>query len=196
MTGNQEQGFSYTNRKILDAAARLFSEFGYYGASTRTIAKASGVTEATLFRHFQRKRDLYIASIRSIVSQLTVSQEQFDRLLNATSHDALMAGALDLVHEFVTQGPYLVRLLQYLALDRSTEVDASIRSDLSRILGELSHVLNAGRRRDGDADLDVSDALLTLIAIAATRSSLMRITGMNSACATEYLSGTQSALTS
>ena len=195
MTGNHEQGSSYTNRKILNVAARLFAEFGYYGASTRTIAKASGVTEVTLFRHFPRKRDLYIASIRSIISQLTVSQEQFGRLLDSTSHDALMAGALDLVHELVAQDPYLVRLLQYLALDRSTEVDAGIRSDLNRILGEFSHALNAGRRRDGDADLDVSDALLTLIAISATRSSLRRLTGLNSAGATEYLPGAQSSLT-
>src|ERR1044071_2457864 len=41
--------------RILDAAARVYAEYGYRGATTRRIAVAAGVNEITLFRHFGSK---------------------------------------------------------------------------------------------------------------------------------------------
>jgi AcrR family transcriptional regulator len=44
--------------KLLDAAARVYAETGFRGATTRRIAKAAGVNEITLFRHFGSKARL------------------------------------------------------------------------------------------------------------------------------------------
>lgn len=41
--------------QLLDAAARLYAEAGYRGATTRRIALEAGVNEITLFRHFGSK---------------------------------------------------------------------------------------------------------------------------------------------
>jgi AcrR family transcriptional regulator len=41
--------------QLLDAAARLYAEAGYRGATTRRIAVEAGVNEITLFRHFGSK---------------------------------------------------------------------------------------------------------------------------------------------
>jgi AcrR family transcriptional regulator len=41
--------------RLLDAAARLYAEAGYRGATTRRIAVQAGVNEITLFRHFGSK---------------------------------------------------------------------------------------------------------------------------------------------
>jgi len=41
--------------QLLDAAARLYAEAGYRGATTRRIAIKAGVNEVTLFRHFGSK---------------------------------------------------------------------------------------------------------------------------------------------
>ncbi len=41
--------------QLLDAAARVYAEGGYHGATTRRIASAAGVNEITLFRHFGSK---------------------------------------------------------------------------------------------------------------------------------------------
>ena len=41
--------------QLLDAAARLYAEAGYRGATTRRIAVQAGVNEVTLFRHFGSK---------------------------------------------------------------------------------------------------------------------------------------------
>ena len=41
--------------QLLEAAARLYAETGYRGATTRRIAMQAGVNEITLFRHFGSK---------------------------------------------------------------------------------------------------------------------------------------------
>ena len=49
--------------QLLDTAAKLFAIHGYAGATTSQIAKAAGVTEPIIYRHFESKRDLFIALI-------------------------------------------------------------------------------------------------------------------------------------
>ncbi len=49
--------------QLLDSAARLFAERGYSGATTSELAKAAGVTEPIIYRHFESKRDLFVALI-------------------------------------------------------------------------------------------------------------------------------------
>lgn len=47
-----------TRDKILDAAMSLFSMKGYSEVTTREIAELAGVSEMTLFRCFQSKKNL------------------------------------------------------------------------------------------------------------------------------------------
>lgn len=50
----------YERRKqILEAAMTLFSRNGFVGTTTKKIAEASGVSEATVFKHFANKDELY-----------------------------------------------------------------------------------------------------------------------------------------
>jgi AcrR family transcriptional regulator len=51
--------------KILHAAARVYAESGYRGATTRRIAREAGVNEITLFRHFGTKDVLLHEAIES-----------------------------------------------------------------------------------------------------------------------------------
>jgi len=48
--------------RILEAARRVFMKHGY-GASTAKIAKAAGVSEGSLFKHFQTKCNLFLAAL-------------------------------------------------------------------------------------------------------------------------------------
>ena len=49
--------------QLLDCAAALFAERGYARATTAELARAAGVTEPIIYRHFKSKRDLFIALI-------------------------------------------------------------------------------------------------------------------------------------
>jgi AcrR family transcriptional regulator len=51
-------------QKIIDAAARVYAEFGFRGATTRRIAEQAGVNEVSLFRHFGSKEALIAEVVR------------------------------------------------------------------------------------------------------------------------------------
>ncbi|MFF5208872.1 TetR/AcrR family transcriptional regulator [Streptosporangium sp. NPDC000396] len=50
-----------TRDRILDAAAHVMRVHGLARATTREIAKAAGYSEATLYKHFRDKVDLFLA---------------------------------------------------------------------------------------------------------------------------------------
>lgn len=47
--------------QILMSAISLFSQKGFSGTTTKEIARIAGVSEATVFKHFARKSDIYDA---------------------------------------------------------------------------------------------------------------------------------------
>jgi len=48
-------------QQLLQVAMRLFSEKGFSGTTTKEIAQTAGVSEATVFKHFSNKDELYSA---------------------------------------------------------------------------------------------------------------------------------------
>lgn len=49
--------------QLLDSAADLFATHGYARATTSQLARAAGVTEPIIYRHFDSKRALFVALI-------------------------------------------------------------------------------------------------------------------------------------
>ncbi|HET8770944.1 MAG TPA: TolC family protein [Gemmatimonadaceae bacterium] len=58
-----------TRQQLLDAAARVYSEHGFRGATTRRIAEEAGVNEVTLFRIFGSKAVLIEEAVGAIASR-------------------------------------------------------------------------------------------------------------------------------
>ncbi len=59
--------------QLLDRAAELFSERGFARTTTAELARAAGVTEPIIYRHFASKRGLFIALIER-TGQQTLEQ--------------------------------------------------------------------------------------------------------------------------
>ena len=55
--------------EILDAAAELFTKIGYSGTSTRRIADAVGMRQASLYHHFATKDDILDALLAGTVDE-------------------------------------------------------------------------------------------------------------------------------
>ncbi|WP_017659173.1 TetR/AcrR family transcriptional regulator [Baaleninema simplex] len=51
---------SETRTRILASARRLFARQGFEGTTTRALARAAGVAEGTLFRHFDNKKAILV----------------------------------------------------------------------------------------------------------------------------------------
>lgn len=48
--------------RIIEAAIREFGRHGFRGATTKVLAKAANTSEATIFKHFPTKADLFLAA--------------------------------------------------------------------------------------------------------------------------------------
>jgi AcrR family transcriptional regulator len=72
--------------KLLDAAVEHFGEYGFDGASTRAIARASGTAMSSITYHFGGKEGLYLAAADHIAGLIREKQLE-------TMPDAL-AGAI------------------------------------------------------------------------------------------------------
>ncbi|RCJ27819.1 TetR family transcriptional regulator [Nostoc minutum NIES-26] len=57
-----------TRARLIEAATEVFANAGLTKATTREIARAAGVNEVTLFRHFQCKEQLLAAVIQQAVA--------------------------------------------------------------------------------------------------------------------------------
>lgn len=78
-----QPGKEATRERILDAAADVFSQSGYHGASVDDIAQASRSSKGGIYFHFPGKRQIFLALVNRFA----------DRLLNA-SQEAIGADSL------------------------------------------------------------------------------------------------------
>ncbi|MCX5717256.1 MAG: TetR/AcrR family transcriptional regulator [Nitrospirae bacterium] len=66
---NKRSGIG-SKKRIVDAALKLFSEYGYSKASMRMIANASGISIGGLYLYFKNKDELYLTLIKSRLDEL------------------------------------------------------------------------------------------------------------------------------
>jgi AcrR family transcriptional regulator len=64
---------------IVEAVRDVFAEKGFDGTTTRELAKAAGVSEALLYKHFPSKESLYTAMLDACAKGPTFAQ--FNRIL-------------------------------------------------------------------------------------------------------------------
>ena len=52
--------------QLIEVATKLFAKTGYDATTTADIARAAGVTEPILYRHFESKQELFVAIVRDV----------------------------------------------------------------------------------------------------------------------------------
>lgn len=60
-----------TEKKIMDAAVKLFYKRGYSASSTSEIAKEAGIAEGTIFRYFKTKKDILNKVLIKLIENLS-----------------------------------------------------------------------------------------------------------------------------
>ena len=69
---------------ILDRVRQVFSQKGFDGTTTRELAKAAGISEGLLFKHFPSKEALHRAMLSSCVGQFMSEMEKIMSLKPST----------------------------------------------------------------------------------------------------------------
>jgi AcrR family transcriptional regulator len=144
---------------IVEAAIRVFTEGSYRGTTTAEIARAAGVSEPILYRHFSAKRDIYLAALDQVWRSARTRWEE----VIADSPDIGSAlASMTRAHVSVRECRYQLAELWVQALSEAAE-DAELRRHLRRHMREVhdftADVIRRGqeegtlnRARDADAE--------------------------------------------
>jgi AcrR family transcriptional regulator len=77
-------------RAVLSAASRVFAQRSFRGATTAEIARAAGVSEPILYRHFGSKTELFLACLDDVWAQL---RELLDEAVSTAADPRTAMGA-------------------------------------------------------------------------------------------------------
>jgi AcrR family transcriptional regulator len=118
---------------LVETAIRLFTDGSYHGTTTAEIARAAGVSEPILYRHFASKRDLYLAALEHVWAK---TRESWEHALK-TSPDACAAiEAIGKGHVSVRSPKLQLAELWVQALSEASE-DPDLKRHLRRHMREV-----------------------------------------------------------
>jgi AcrR family transcriptional regulator len=118
---------------LIDVALHTFSAGSYRGVTTADIARAAGVSEPVLYRHFASKRDLYLACIDEAWRRLRDAWERIRADQGPAEWMALMAQS---AFRELRPAKALLTSLWVQALTEASD-DAEIRRYLRRHLRDV-----------------------------------------------------------
>jgi len=130
--GHKSAGSSVTEVRIVEAAAQLFAHNGFKGTTTREIAQLASLNEATLFRYFPRKPELFWAAVESHVARVRLARETQASLASDDAPAIVVPRLVSFLLDTLNHQPQLRRLLHVAAFELP-ESDTMIREHLGPI---------------------------------------------------------------
>jgi AcrR family transcriptional regulator len=165
---------SVTEVRIVEAAVQLFSRQGYKGTSTREIASLAGVNEATLFRYFARKTDLFWAAAESRLNRLKLSRELQNGLATDLDPEVVLPMLVDFVVKEISGDSELMRLL-YVAGFEFSGSKRMFREHLGPIFDAVNAYFSRCVARGVICDAEPTFATLGLAGAVAAHCNLHQL---------------------
>ena len=148
MTGDKRR------EQILQTAVALFSQRGFKGTTTKEIARAAGVSEAMVFRHFATKDELYGAILHNKGCRDGVHRfpweenETLQKAIEQKDDFAVFYNiALDAMNKHQADEGFM-RLLFYSALEEHALAERFFNEFISRVYEFIGGYVEE-RQRDG-----------------------------------------------
>ncbi|MGD0511596.1 MAG: TetR/AcrR family transcriptional regulator, partial [Candidatus Micrarchaeaceae archaeon] len=149
---------------------------GYHGTSTRQIAHLAGVSENTLFRHFDNKEDLFWSTLRSYSTGLKFRRELLEGIAKCEPPELVLPKILELLTDTVNYRPELIRLIAVAFLELRPKAEVFNQEHLSPALSAINHYLEMNIKSGIIRDLDpimLTSALMMTTLMHATISRLI-----------------------
>jgi AcrR family transcriptional regulator len=120
-------------KHLIETAIRLFTEGSYHGTTTAEIARAAGVSEPILYRHFASKRDLYLAALEHVWAK---TREEWERKLDQAPDTCAAIEAIGKGHASLRSPKFQLTELWVQALSEASE-DPVLRRHLRKHMREV-----------------------------------------------------------
>ena len=168
--------------QLLTVAAELFAERGYRGTTTAELAKAAGVTEPILYRHFTSKLELFVTLIEEVSAEvLDAWQTMLEPQTDANDRLRVLLSGNPATHE---RGRSIYRVVFQAMTEFHSDpaIAQALLNHLTRLHNFLSEELKSLQRQHvlrGDID---AGRLAWMLVSTAIGFGMM--TGLNAAEAT------------
>jgi AcrR family transcriptional regulator len=146
-------------RHLVETAIRLFTEGSYRGTTTAEIARAAGVSEPILYRHFASKRDLYLAALEDVWAR---TRETWEQKLDESPDACAAIEAIGKGHVTVRSPKLQLAELWVQALSEASEdpvLKRHLRSHMREVHDFVADLVRRGQKegaiaadRDPDAE--------------------------------------------
>jgi len=137
-------------RLLIETAIRVFSDGSYRGTTTAEIARAAGISEPILYRHFASKRELYLAALDHVWS---TARARWTEVLEGAPDIAEGFKEMGRGHFSVKDCKFQLAELWVQALGEAAE-DAELRKHLRKHMREVhDFVADAIRRGQAEGSL-------------------------------------------
>lgn len=147
---------------ILQAAAKVFSQKGFKGATTREIAQEAGIAEGTIFRYFKTKKDILhhimIRLIETVLTDMIIPslEEAYSQSREKTPEEAfysVLENRIKLIDNNFDLFKVVLTEVQYDSNLRRIYIE-NIFLPVKRIIGQfIQDGINSGVFREIDVDL-------------------------------------------
>lgn len=146
--------------RLLEAAAEVFTEFGYDGAKVAEISRRAGVTTGAIYSRYRGKADLMAAALEHALA------DEIERILpEAPEGGAALLGSLG-THLLDERGPEEWLLLEAMvASRRDPELAETIRARFNDDNLRIGKILQQAKD-DGHIDRDLSIDSLAIFCTA------------------------------
>lgn len=164
--------------RILDAAISLFADYGYFGVTTRDVARKAKVTEGSIYRLFSSKDHLFERSLDSVIEHL-LDPAQFLLMIfegrKKLDFSSAIAAPLRRWYSLLTHQS--ARFLIHACLSKNEKWRQSAYAPLEKIAsilaGSMEREIKKGHARKFNAQVVARSLILALFQFKLTASPTM-----------------------
>lgn len=134
-------------KKIIDTAIRLFNAKGYVATTTAEIAKEADIYEATMYKYFRSKKDLFLASFEAICEELTAAYREIYQKYPDDEIGYLKGVTLfykNYVFNDASRSMFLVHLLGY---REDPDFESAFRNFMERSIDAIEKVIQSAKNK-------------------------------------------------
>ena len=174
MIGKRSPEKSVTEVRLVEAAAQLFARQGFKATTTKEIAQLADLNEATLFRYFPRKPDLFLAALESYLGRVKLSRDLQTSLASDDDPELVVPKLVEFILISLTAHPEVRRLLHVARFELS-EADTIVRESLGPIFDLLRGYFKRSADKGSIRNVESSCAALWLLGGVAAHQSFCEL---------------------
>ncbi|MBO9130691.1 TetR/AcrR family transcriptional regulator [Bacillus sp. 165] len=160
---NTDKKMTEKQKQIVETAIQMFAEKGYTATSTSEIAKAAGVAEGTIFRHFGTKENLLLSVIAPFVMEsVPVLADEFIHDVVSKPYERFESFLTVIIKNrlaFLEENKAIFKILMSQLLHRDDLRSQFIQVFETRGLKHINAMLELGKQRGELIDLPNTELL-------------------------------------